>query len=402
MTGFETATSAIASVRRASAADRHADARFDVELRPLAELSAIVDDWRNLISRTLEPNAFYEPGFALAAAPALGADVRVGLVWSQTPRALVGFFPVRIDRRRYGIPFPLLIGWTHPFAPIGTPLVDRDMAEPVIAAWLDHAASDPTLPKLMLMPLLAEGRPLALAFGEALARRNSEATAFDRYDRPLLAPGDIRADYLERSVSGKRMRNLRRRQRQLVELGTLVTDVAREGDALVRALDDYLAIEAGGWKGRAGTAAAQNKSISYFMHRAVAALGKENKVLIHRLMIGGKPVASAIALKSGDTAWGWKVSYDEAYAGYSPGVLAVAGLTEALLADPSIRQADSCASPKDTMAPQLWHERVTIADWLFAVDARADFAFGIVSRLEALRRTAIRAAKSARDHLRRR
>lgn len=402
MTGFDTATSAIASVRRASAADRHADLRFDVELRPLAELDALVGDWRGLTARALEPNAFYEPGFALAAAPVLGADVFVGLVWSRAPRALVGFFPVRIDRRRYGVPFPLLIGWTHPFAPIGTPLADRDMAESVIAAWLDHVASDPALPKLMLMPLLAEGRPLALAFAEALARRNSEVAAFDRYDRPLLAPGDGRADYLQRSVSSKRLRNMRRRQRQLAERGTFVLDAAREGEALDRALDDYLAIELGGWKGRAGTAAAQNRDISEFMRRAVAALGQENKVVIQRLLVGGKPIASAMALKSGDMAWGWKVSYDENYADYSPGVLAVAGLTETLLADPAVRQADSCASPKDTMAPQLWNERVTIADWLFAVDARADFAFGLVSRLEALRRTAIRAAKSARDHLRRR
>src|SRR4029079_6103847 len=97
MMRFDTATAAIASARRASAADRHAAMRFDVELRALNQLAAIADEWRRLSGRAVEPNAFYEPAFALAAAPLLGANVQVGLVWSQTPRQLVGFFPVRLD-----------------------------------------------------------------------------------------------------------------------------------------------------------------------------------------------------------------------------------------------------------------------------------------------------------------
>jgi hypothetical protein len=54
------------------------------------------------------------------------------------------------------------------------------------------------------------------------------------------------------------------------------------------------------------------------------------------------------------------------------------------------------------MASQLWNERLTLADWLFTAAADAEFSFALASRLEALRRAAINAAKSARDHLRRR
>jgi len=64
-------------------------------------------------------------------------------------------------------------------------------------------------------------------------------------------------------------------------------------------------------------------------------------------------------------------------------------------------QADSCATATDTMAAQLWNERLAMADWLFTAAAGADFSIGLASRLEALRRAAIAAAKSARDHLRR-
>jgi CelD/BcsL family acetyltransferase involved in cellulose biosynthesis len=293
-----------------------------------------------------------------------------------------------------------MVGWTHPYAPLGTPLVDRDMAEPVIAAWLDHVADDDALPDLMLMPLIAQTGPFATALADVLARRGYEATSFDRHQRALLLPGENRAGYFKRTMSGKRLQNIRRRQRRLEELGPVAVEHAKSGEALVRALGDFFRLEATGWKGRAGTAALQNEGVRDFMQHAVIALGHEDKVLIHRLLAGGKPIAATIALKSGDMAWGWKVSYDEAYADYSPGVLTVAGLTETLLADPEIVQADSCAAATDTMAPQLWNERLTMVDWLFTAAAGGDFSFGLASRLEALRRTAIAAAKSARDHLR--
>jgi CelD/BcsL family acetyltransferase involved in cellulose biosynthesis len=400
MNGFGTASAAIASVRRAAAADRHSSMRFDIELRPLSELSSIADEWRALAARALEPNVFYEPSFALAAAPLLGADVHCGLIWSQAPRRLVGFFPVRIDRRRYGVPFAVMLGWTHPFAPLGTPLVDRDTAEPVISAWLDLIASESELPDLVLMPLIAETGPFATILADLLTRRGAEAKSFDWHQRALLLPGDNRADYFQQKMSSKRRRAMRRRERRVGELAGVTVEIAKDSDAIASGLDDFFKLEATGWKGRAGTAAAQNDDVQRFIQRAVTALGQEDKVFVSRLLVDGKVIGTTIGLKSGNVAWGWKVAYDEAYAHYSPGVLAVTELTKAILADPAIRQADSCATADDTMALQLWNERLTMADWLFNTTPKAKYSLGLASRLEALRRSAIAAAKSARDHLR--
>jgi CelD/BcsL family acetyltransferase involved in cellulose biosynthesis len=399
MRAFDSATAAIASARRAAAAARHASLSFDVELRPLAELAAIAADWRALAARALEPNVFYEPGFALAAAPTFGADVRAGLVWSRRPRQLVGFFPVRVDRRRYGVPFGVTLAWTHPYAPLGTPLVDREVAGPATAAWLDHVAGDAALPDLMLIQLLSHDGPFASTLADVLAGRGCEAAVFDKHERALLLPGESRADYFQRTMSSKRLRSMRRRERRLEQLHATIEE-AKDADAIARGLDDYFALESSGWKGRAGTAAVQNEDLRRLMRRAVLALAAEGKVLIHRLRAGGKTIAATIALRSGDTVWGWKVAYDEAYADYSPGVATVAGLTEAILGDVSISRADSCATAADTMAPQLWGERLAMADWLFTAAPGSDFSFGLAARLEKLRRAAIAAAKSARNNLR--
>ncbi len=103
--------SAIASARRAVLADRYAINSFAVEWRWLAELIPIASEWRALAAGALEPNVFYDPGFALAAASVFGNDVGAVLVWSGTsPRRLLGFFPARVIERRYGMRMPLLCG----------------------------------------------------------------------------------------------------------------------------------------------------------------------------------------------------------------------------------------------------------------------------------------------------
>ncbi len=128
-----------------------------IERRPLAALADIVDPWRRLAERAVEPNVFYTPDFALAAAPAFGRDVEAILVWS-AERQLLGLLPFRRSSRRYGMKLPLLVGWTHPFAPLGTPLVDRDATAEVTAAFFGHIAGDAALPKLLLLPLLPDDR----------------------------------------------------------------------------------------------------------------------------------------------------------------------------------------------------------------------------------------------------
>jgi len=103
---------------------------FRIEWRPLAALASIAPQWRDLAARVLEPNVFYEPAFALAAARVFGCDAGAGLVWSREPPArLVGLFRAAITRHRYGVPLRVMAVWTHPYGPLGTPLVNAEAGE---------------------------------------------------------------------------------------------------------------------------------------------------------------------------------------------------------------------------------------------------------------------------------
>jgi CelD/BcsL family acetyltransferase involved in cellulose biosynthesis len=394
------AASAIASVRRAVVADRYAIGSFKIEWRELDRLDEIVEEWRELAARALSPNVFYEPAFALAAAAVFGRDAGAVLVWSGTsPRKLLGFFPARIERRRYGLKLPLLVGWTHPFGPLGTPLVEREAAEPVISAWLAHLAGNSELPGLLLLPFLPEAGPFAAALAPILRRVQMPTAAFNRHSRALLAPPhDGRAHYIERALGSRRLKELRRMGRRLADLGAVLFTAARQLSDVIPALEDFLALEASGWKGEAGTAAAQHEGLSHFIGTALGGLAEEGKVTINRMLVDGRAIAASITLRSGEGAWFWKIAYDESFARYSPGVMLTVALSEELLDDANVAHADSCATANHPMIDHIWRERLSLCDLLIGVRPRAPF--WRARRLEALRASAIAAAKQFRDWFR--
>jgi CelD/BcsL family acetyltransferase involved in cellulose biosynthesis len=371
-------------------------ASLRAEWRPLTATEPIEAAWRALAARALEPNVFYEPAFVRAAAPVFGPDAGVGLVWSQDGM-LAGVFPARIERR-YGLPLPVLTGWTHPFAPLGTPLVARDAADAVMSAWLDHVASDPGLPGLTLWPLIPDGA-FARTLATVLARRRDPIATFGRHQRALLAPGDPRAGYLEQTIGAKKRKELRRQRHRLGDLGAIEIDAVTEVAAIRHALGAFLDLEARGWKGRAGTAAAHDAAVRRFVEDVVAGLAAEHKARIDRLRVAGRAVATIVTLRSLDTAWTWKIAYDEDFARFSPGVQLMLDVTESLLADPGVARADSCADPGHPMIDHLWRERLALSDHLIAVRPQR-LGFPLVCRLERLRRSAIAGAKTLRNRLR--
>ena len=395
------ALAAIASARRAAAAERVSAMSVTVEIRPLASLGGMIEPWKALAARALEPNVFLDPAFALAAAPVLGAGVQAGLVWSQSPvPELLGLFPVRLEARRYGLPLPVLCGWTHPYAPFGTPLVHRDAAEPALSAWLDHVTHEASLPGLMLLPYLCDDGPFAALLDTVLARRGSAATSYDRHRRALLAPTGERGDYLAHAIAPKQRKELARQWRRMQELGPAVVTRADEPAAVAAALADFLALEADGWKGRAGTAAAANSAIRQFVMRAAADLAAQGRVAIHSLRVGERPAAACIVLRAGQNAWCWKIAYDEAYARFSPGAQLLVRVTEDLLNDATVTNADSLATSNHPLIDHIWRERRTISDRLIAVKADSFVPFSVVCRLEAMRRLGRAAARTVLEHLR--
>ena len=370
-----------------------------VEWRAISALTPIVEQWRALAARALEPNVFYDPAFALAAAPVFGARCGAVLVWS-APGRLVGLFPAQVAGWREGS-WPATAGWSHPYAPLGTPLVDRDEAEPVIGAWLEHLARDPAAPALLLLPMLPESGAFARALDAALSRKGLASATFGRHQRALLEPGAHPAQYFERAVPARKRKELQRQRRRLEEFAPVTFTTATEQQHVARALEDFLVLEASGWKGLAQTAAANDPALRRFVETAVTTLAAQGQARIDRMVLGGSAIAAAITLSAGDTAWFWKIAYSEGVARFSPGVQLVCELTSGFAAQPGLAHVDSCATADHPMIDHMWRERLMLCDRLIAVK-RSVVPFALACGAETLRRAMLAAARALRDGLRQR
>jgi hypothetical protein len=107
-------------------------------------------------------------------------------------------------------------------------------------------------------------------------------------------------------------------------------------------------------------------------------------------------------LRSGQSAWCWKIAYDEAFARFSPGAQLLVQVTGHLLHDTGIAQVDSLATPNHPLIDHIWRERCTMSDRLIAVKPDASVPFTLVCRIEAMRRLGRSAARMMLEHWRRR
>jgi hypothetical protein len=256
----------------------------------------------------------------------------------------------------------------QPHGHLATPVIDRDCLDETLDAMLECIAADPQLPNIAAIDMIGTDGQTYDALLRVLARRGSPPCVFAQSQRPKLASELDGKTYLEKSHSGSTRKKLRQHRRRLSEQGALTSVVVSEPEAVRRALEEFLALEASGWKGRQGTALLNDKTDAAFMRGAVGGLAERGCASIHSLYLDGKPVSMQIVARSGAAAFTWKTTYDESFHDFSPGALLLEDYTVALLADKSIAFVDSC-SFDDSGFMSAWTERQPIAElW---IDARS-------------------------------
>jgi CelD/BcsL family acetyltransferase involved in cellulose biosynthesis len=354
----------------AAPAERAAISRMEklsVEILSREGAAAHVGGWRHLAANCLEPNGFLEPGFALPAAHHLakGRPPHFIFVWEGSGRRkLLGLCPLELPRRF--APFAQARIWTHAHAPLGTPLLDSERAEEALAAIFAFIRQQQTNSAGLMFPSLPQDGPTARLVIALAAAEGRPVHQFAVHRRAMLAGGvDLDQD-LERSFRSKRRKNLNGARRRLKAEGAVSFRLLSEPEELGAGGEQFLALEAKGWKGRRGTALLKSPARANFARGVIASLAGERKCRIASLDCAGRPIAMAIVLQSGDRGFFWKIAYDEGFAAFSPGVLLTLELSQALLADAGIALTDSCATADHPMIDHLWRQRMTLADFFVA------------------------------------
>ena len=325
--------------------------------RNLAELESIVPAWDALARDALEPNPFYESWMLLPALRAFGAgqDVRVVMVWQGA--RLIGLFPFRSAARYKGLPASALSSWAHVHCLLCTPLVLAGSASAcldALFAWCDASFID--------FHYIPVGGPFHRALGAALAARGLKVTLNRAWSRPLLRKNRA-------TLSEQLHRQFANKERRLAQRGSLQRVTLAPGDDIGRWTEDFLRLEARGWKGRRGSAMASTEANRRFASEIFTGAFRRGRLLVGGLDFEGRPIGRRSSFRARDGAYAFKSAYDETLAEFSPGVMLELDNVRQLDATPGLQWMDSFAEDEHLGLDRLWPDEQPMASLAVALGA---------------------------------
>jgi CelD/BcsL family acetyltransferase involved in cellulose biosynthesis len=339
------------------------DGDYAIRVTRLADLStADIAAWDELAGRAVEPNPFFEPAFALAAARAF-PNAPAHLLAVEGGEGWIGAMPVQF-KPRFGGTLRMLRTWDHPYSFLGTPLVDADGVGEFAAAIVECVA-ERGYSRFAALEGCGEGIVLHALREQAKADPRTTIV----YESPHLRAALERRptdDYLAGMKPRHRRETNRQRRRLGEELGGELEAVDRSDDPA--AVEDFLRLEASGWKGRNGTAMADREADATLLREICTGFGAHGRLQLLSLGTGERPAAMKVNIGAGDTLFCFKIAYDEELSRFSPGILLELDNVDAFHRHRGERLMDSCAQPHNEMINRLWPDRRSISTLVLGPD----------------------------------
>lgn len=313
--------------------------------------------WDRLAGEALEDNPWLSRQVVLAGLDAFGAEpgFRALVLHRHGSDELIGLVPFRVrGAGPLGVGEPAL----NLYQVGGTPLISRDHAQLAMMGLLGVMAQGPGLPRHWVFPhVAAEGRFIDMARVKA-ARLGLELGMAATYGRPVLtrAAGDF-SGHIEAVIGKKRAKDIERNLRRLGSEGEVRFERATEPELVERRVEDFLAIEAAGWKGARGTALLSRRADAHF---ARAAFGGNGRASVDSLLLDGEPIALSVNIAAGETLFTPKCAFDERYRKFGPGMALEYKVIEAFFAGDGFERMDAATTVEGHVISGLWGETRTM------------------------------------------
>lgn len=212
---------------------------------------------------------------------------------------------------------------------------------------------------------------------------------------PQLESKENRIEEYFNGLSKKRKQELNRRLRRLKEIGDVEFAVTRGYSAEL--FKKYFELEAKGWKGRAGTAAANDENVTKLHVDFARLVAEKNALYIYELKLNGETIAMQMRIMYNKQTMCWKTTYDEKYARFSPGNLLFSEFIKDCLRNGS-SEVDLLSPP--SISKNIWAsgEREMIGMYVFQKGFFGwllwKWKFSIIKRLRKYKfRTALKTAE---------
>ncbi len=322
------------------------ETRNDVEA-----LRVLIPDWEALAADAVEPNPFYEHWMLLPALEAYGAgeDFRCIAVW--VDGTLGALFPMRLERRWRHTPVSALRSWRHRNMLLGTPLIRAKFAARCIAALLQSK-----LAPVIEFDWGSAGGPFYGALAEAASAGGLPWLVTDAYVRAILVRD---RDPRERFNSNMK-NNLRRCETRLRAFGKLSPVRLAPGDDVQAWTEEFIRLEASGWKGRAGSALGCRDDDRRFVAEVFGEAFRRGRLLITGLDLDGRPLARHCMFTAGEGSFTFKIENEETYAHCSPCLVAEVDNVRQFMETPALRWIDSNTAPENESYGRVWKDSRTV------------------------------------------
>lgn len=311
--------------------------------------------WAQLAATALDPNPFFTPTFLRAYQTHL-ARGRIQLLAVAHPaeQRLVAALPLHLTRST---------GLWHTastvvgdYGTLGTLLCSPEATCEEIAA-LIKAAVQRSPGRTLALPYHAVQGATFERLQHALEASSLQWHIADQSDRAYQA-GDPDAEAtLSQALNSKSGKRVQRYGRQLARKGELTQVSFTTPEDINKALADFIALEAAGWKGRQGTALANQTSAQNFTQQMFRDFANTGNARIDALCLDGAPIAIKLWLRQGNRFFGWKTTFDETHAKVSPGPQLLFYSSHVNLDTEGFEGADSLTTPDNRMANTVWHSR---------------------------------------------
>lgn len=135
-------------------------------------------------------------------------------------------------------------------------------------------------------------------------------------------------DWVKQSSTSWKKR-LRRYRRKMEKDYEAAFEIARSPTDLEAELSEGFALEAGGWKGEAGTAIVSAPETEAFYRAIAAAFYDRDELRLSRIVLDGKAVAFSFCIEHGGGLYSLKAGYDESFRKIVPGLVMQLSIVEA-------------------------------------------------------------------------
>ncbi len=375
---------------KSTAAPVKRDAEWWVEtLDQPGELSARTAMWDDLAWNAIEPNPFYQPAMLIPAMERFRDDkVSVAMVYRSgarpnDPAELCGMFPFVIERR--GL-LRVRTLWKHMYCFLCTPLIRQGVAVETLRTLWNWLEQDRQGPAVWELPHVAADGPFQQALIDVSLERHALTFIAHQYNRALLRPLESAEAYCASHMTCHNRQELRRQRRRLGEQGKLEVRSSVPTDDIGVWIDQFLALESAGWKGREETALAAAEADATYFRQIVTNAATRNQVGFLGLFLDDRPVALKVNFLSGAGSFAFKIAFDESIAKFSPGVQLELENIDWVHRQRGVQWMDSCAKPGHFMIGRLWGQRRTIQRLILSTGRRwGDLVVGLMPAARALR-----------------